>query len=111
MGIVDGFDKLARELSSVFDHYYEQNSTFAAVKAEMMKINRENGDISMEEVWLVLLNPATMRILAPVLPILHEESARAIFLEVLEKTLERITPTPDDGVDLEHEPPADTDPE
>ena len=110
MSLIDGQAKFMQQLSEALEHYYMNNSTFAAMGAEMMKIDRETGDIAMETINFVILNPLTFKILAPVLPILHEESARAIFLEVLEETMKRIGQMPDDGVDLGHEPGTDTNP-
>ena len=111
MGLIDGQDKFMQEVAQALEHYYANNSTFAAMGAEMMKIDRETGDIAMETINFVILNPLTFKILAPVLPILHEESARAIFLEVLEETMKRIGQMPDDDVELGHEPTADHPPE
>lgn len=84
------FSSLTKYLEEAFDRFYANGSTYAALSTEMMKREKATGDISMETVCLVLLNPVAFGCLSKVLPLLHRPDMRAVMLDVLQETMDRM---------------------
>lgn len=78
---------ILKHMEIAYQDYFRKGSTYSVIRTEVMKVSRETGDLAIEEVSVVLLNPAMYEILKPILPILHEPQARQVWIHVLEKTL------------------------
>lgn len=86
------FTQIAEKLRETFQLYYQNNSTYSYMSADVMKVEKETGDISIETIKVVLLNPIAFDTLSKVLPLLHEPAMRAILMDVLQETLDRLDP-------------------
>ena len=84
------FSGLIKYLEQTFDRFYASGSAYASMFSEMMKVERSTGDISMETVCIVLLNPVAFECLNKVLPLLHRPDMRKVMLDVLEETIGRM---------------------
>ena len=81
------FSTILKHMEIAYQDYFRKGSTYSVIKTEIMKVSHETGDVFMEDVSVVLLNPAMYEILKPILPILHEPQARQVWIHVMEKTL------------------------
>lgn len=81
------YAKLLPLLDEAFQRYY--NLGHAVVNVEMMKCHRETGDLSMETVSIVLLDPVSYKFLSALIPFLHTPTMQEHLLVVLEEVLAR----------------------
>ena len=84
------FTQIAEMLEKTFQLYYENNSTYSYMTTEVMKVDKKTGEISIETIKVVLLNPVAFESLSKVLPLLHRPEMRAILIDVLQETLDRL---------------------
>ena len=84
------FTQIAEKLRETFQLYYQNNSTYSYMTADVMKVEQETGDISIETLKVVVLNPTAFDTLNKLLPLLHEPAARAILTDVMQETLDRL---------------------
>jgi hypothetical protein len=81
---------IVKHMEIAYRDYFKKGGTYSVISTDLMKVSNETGDLTVEQVYVVLLNPATYEILKPVLPILHEPEARQVWLHVLEETLAQL---------------------
>lgn len=84
------FSDVADKLKEAFQTYYKNNSTYSYMTADIMKVDDDTGDIAIDVVKIVVLNPVAFDSLHKLLPLLHEPTARAILADVMEETVERL---------------------
>lgn len=88
------FTALLPQLGAAFEYYHHHHH--ASIGVEIMKLNKETDEMSMETVHIALLCPAAHETLRKLLPIMHKAETRAILLDVLQETTERMEAQEDD---------------
>ena len=81
------YSSLLPHIDGAFQRYY--NLGHAMVAVEMMKRDRKTGDVSMETVNIVLLDPTSYKLLHAILPLLHNAEMQEHLLTVLDETIAR----------------------
>ena len=76
------------QLGAAFQHYHHTN--YSALGVEIMKLNKETDEMSMETVHIVLLNPLAYESLSELLPLMHNPKTRALLMDVMQEVLDRL---------------------
>lgn len=87
--MTDGSDysNLMPHLHEAFQRYY--NLGHAAFVVEMMKCSKETGDISMETINIVLLDPTSYKFLSALIPFLQTKVMQEHLVTIIEEMLAR----------------------
>lgn len=83
----NNYSDLLPHLADAFQRYY--NLGHAVVSVEMMKCAKDTGDMSMETVNIVLLDPTSYQCLRAMIPLLHEPSMQRNLLAVIDEVIAR----------------------
>ena len=81
------FSKLMPLLDEAFQRYY--NLGHAVMSVELMKRHRETGDLSMETINIVLLDPTSYKFLSALIPFLQTKTMQEHLIVVIEEVLAR----------------------
>jgi hypothetical protein len=72
------------------DHFLDTGSQYSYSHVELMKQEKTTGEISMETVFILMLNEQNFKYLKPILPHVNNDEFRTVWLEVLEETVKRL---------------------
>lgn len=82
------FDVMADAVYEAIQDYLQGGSTYSAVSSEIL--TRQNDDMGVEKIYILVVNEVSYECLSKVLPVLHQDITRQIFYDVLHETVERL---------------------
>ena len=91
------FKGVGEKLEQLFKHYYATGGAYAHMRAELMNINRDTGEMFMDSVYITLLNAPAFEVLSQMLPLLHKPEMRAVLVDIMQETLERLEAKEDES--------------
>ena len=84
------FKGIGEKLEQLFKNYYATGGAYANMRAELMNVNRDTDEMFMDTVYITLLNATAFEVLNQILPLLHKPEMRAILVDVMQETLDRL---------------------